>query len=58
MRTTGWRPGALIGLVIDGVEVDDIGTTAKTLPEFPELWVALLNGPAAVSAAPINWLAL
>jgi len=50
--------GALIGLVIDGVEVDDIGTTAKTLPEFPELWVELLNGPAAVSAAPINWLAL
>ncbi len=50
--------GALLGLVVDGVEVDDIGTTAKTLPEFPELWAEMLRGPAAVSAAPINWLAL
>ncbi len=50
--------GALIGLVVDGVEVDDIGTTAKTLPEFPELWAEMLRGPAAVSAAPVNWLAL
>lgn len=24
--------GAIIGLVVDGVEVDDVGTTAKTLP--------------------------
>ena len=31
MATTG----ALIGLAVEGVEVDDIGTTAKTLPEFP-----------------------
>ncbi len=30
--------GALVGLVVEGVEVDDIGTTAKTLPQFPELW--------------------
>ena len=50
--------GALIGLAVDGVEVDDIGTTAKTLPEFPELWAEMLRGPAAVSAAPVNWLAL
>jgi 3-phosphoshikimate 1-carboxyvinyltransferase len=39
MATTG----ALLGLVIDGVVVDDIGTTAKTLPEFPELWKAMLG---------------
>lgn len=50
--------GALIGLAVEGVEVDDIGSTAKTLPEFPELWSELLHGPAATSAAPINWLAL
>ncbi|MEP6843345.1 MAG: 3-phosphoshikimate 1-carboxyvinyltransferase, partial [Pseudolysinimonas sp.] len=50
--------GALIGLVVSGVEVDDIGSTAKTLPEFPELWDELLRGPAAASVAPINWLAL
>jgi len=37
--------GALIGLAIPGVEVEDIGTTAKTLPQFPELWHALLAAP-------------
>jgi 3-phosphoshikimate 1-carboxyvinyltransferase len=30
--------GALLGLVVPGVIVDDIATTAKTLPEFPALW--------------------
>jgi len=50
--------GALLGLVVDGVDVDDIGSTAKTLPEFPELWEQLLHGPAAARVEPINWLAL
>ena len=45
MATTG----ALIGLAIDGVEVDDIATTSKTLPEFPELWAAMLRGPSATT---------
>lgn len=40
MATTG----ALIGLRIPGVLVDDIGSTAKTMPEFPELWNAMLGG--------------
>ncbi len=35
--------GALVGLRVDGVEVDDIGTTAKTMPEFPELWDRMLG---------------
>ena len=30
--------GAIIGLVIPGVEIDDIDTTAKTLPQFAALW--------------------
>uniref|UniRef100_A0A942T0P5 3-phosphoshikimate 1-carboxyvinyltransferase n=1 Tax=Neobacillus citreus TaxID=2833578 RepID=A0A942T0P5_9BACI len=34
--------GAIVGLVVDGVAVDDIGSTAKTLPQFPELWAALV----------------
>lgn len=38
MATTG----ALIGLAVDGVGVDDIGTTGKTLPTFPALWRAML----------------
>lgn len=33
--------GAIIGLAVDGVEVENIGTTAKTMPEFPELWIAM-----------------
>jgi 3-phosphoshikimate 1-carboxyvinyltransferase len=35
--------GALIGLAVDGVVVDDIGQTAKTLPEFVQLWRAMLE---------------
>ncbi|HEY2644264.1 MAG TPA: 3-phosphoshikimate 1-carboxyvinyltransferase [Galbitalea sp.] len=30
--------GAIIGLVVPGIEIDDIQTTAKTLPQFAELW--------------------
>jgi 3-phosphoshikimate 1-carboxyvinyltransferase len=30
--------GAIVGLRVGGVEVDDIGATSKTLPEFPRLW--------------------
>ncbi|GEK78829.1 3-phosphoshikimate 1-carboxyvinyltransferase [Agrococcus baldri] len=36
--------GAVLGLRVPGVEVDDIGATAKTIPEFPELWAAMLEG--------------
>jgi 3-phosphoshikimate 1-carboxyvinyltransferase len=41
MATTG----ALIGLAVDGVGIDDIEVTAKTLPEFPRLWADMLGGP-------------
>ena len=33
--------GAVLGLLVDGVLIENIGTTAKTLPEFPELWTGL-----------------
>ena len=36
--------GAIIGLAVPGVEIENIGTTAKTLPQFPELWHGLLAG--------------
>jgi len=39
--------GAVIGLRVPGIEIDDIGTTAKTLPEFPQLWLGMLQGPSA-----------
>jgi 3-phosphoshikimate 1-carboxyvinyltransferase len=35
--------GALIGLRVPGVRVENIGTTAKTLPEFTQLWERLLS---------------
>jgi 3-phosphoshikimate 1-carboxyvinyltransferase len=35
--------GAIIGLVVPGVEVENIGTTSKTLPEFPELWKSIVE---------------
>jgi 3-phosphoshikimate 1-carboxyvinyltransferase len=35
--------GALIGLAVAGVEVENIGTTAKTLPQFAELWQTLVQ---------------
>jgi 3-phosphoshikimate 1-carboxyvinyltransferase len=35
--------GAIIGLRVAGVEVDDIATTAKTLPDFPQLWTDMLG---------------
>ncbi|MBO9578651.1 MAG: 3-phosphoshikimate 1-carboxyvinyltransferase [Microbacteriaceae bacterium] len=34
--------GALVGLAVPGVEIDDIGSTSKTLPEFVELWTRML----------------
>ncbi|MDO3639364.1 3-phosphoshikimate 1-carboxyvinyltransferase [Mycolicibacterium arseniciresistens] len=36
--------GAIVGLRTPGVEVEDIATTAKTLPEFPQLWADMLAG--------------
>ena len=35
--------GAVIGLVVDGVRVEDIGTTAKTLPNFDQMWSDMLS---------------
>jgi len=35
--------GALIGLRVPGVEVEDVATTAKTIPDFVGLWTAMLG---------------
>ena len=34
--------GAIIGLRVPGVQVQDVGTTAKTLPGFTDLWSGML----------------
>lgn len=36
--------GAIIGLAVTGVEVDDIETTSKTLPGFAGMWEAMIHG--------------
>jgi 3-phosphoshikimate 1-carboxyvinyltransferase len=34
--------GAIVGLSLDGVVVENIATTEKTLPGFPGLWTTML----------------
>lgn len=41
--------GALLGLAIDGVRVENIATTAKTMPDFPALWEQMA-GTANISS--------
>lgn len=43
MATTG----ALLGLAVDGIVVDDLTVTGKTLPQFRDLWERMLRGEAA-----------
>ena len=38
--------GAIIGLVVPGMSVDDIGSTTKTIPDFPGMWTTMLGGDA------------
>jgi 3-phosphoshikimate 1-carboxyvinyltransferase len=34
--------GAILGLAVEGIQVQDIATTAKTMPDFPRLWADML----------------
>lgn len=34
---------AVLGLLVDGLEIENIATTAKTLPEFPQMWSELVS---------------
>jgi 3-phosphoshikimate 1-carboxyvinyltransferase len=43
--------GAVVGLRVPGVEVDDIATTGKTLPDFPAMWDTLLRRHGAAVLA-------
>ncbi len=36
--------GAIIGLRVGGIEVENIETTKKTLPDFPKAWANMLSG--------------
>ncbi|MFJ9564207.1 3-phosphoshikimate 1-carboxyvinyltransferase [Streptomyces fuscichromogenes] len=39
--------GAIIGLAVDGVQIENVATTAKTLPDFPDLWTGMLGSDGA-----------
>ncbi len=61
MATTG----ALIGLRVPGVEVEDIASTSKTLPQFSELWHRMLGfedtgmpGSHSHASSPIGGIAV
>ncbi len=52
LHAGGWRAyadhrmataGAIVGLLVPGVEVDDIGCTSKTMPDFADSWAAMLG---------------
>ncbi|OBF84464.1 3-phosphoshikimate 1-carboxyvinyltransferase [Mycobacterium sp. 852002-51163_SCH5372311] len=52
LRPGAWRAyadhrmamaGAIVGLRVAGVEVDDIAATTKTLPQFPRLWAEMVT---------------
>ncbi|MDH6123311.1 3-phosphoshikimate 1-carboxyvinyltransferase [Kitasatospora sp. GP82] len=34
---------AVLGLAVEGVRVENVATTAKTLPDFPQMWADLLG---------------
>lgn len=38
------QAGALLGLVVSGVMIDDIACTSKTMPSFPAAWQSLATG--------------
>ncbi|HEX2901972.1 MAG TPA: 3-phosphoshikimate 1-carboxyvinyltransferase [Jatrophihabitans sp.] len=40
------QAGAVLGLAVPGIEIDDIGCTSKTLADFPDLWAQLLEQSA------------
>ncbi len=40
------QAGALLGLAVRGLEIDDIACTSKTLADFPGLWNAMLEQSA------------
>lgn len=42
--------GAVIALVVDGIQVENVETTAKTLPQFPVMWQELVSGSSTDTA--------
>jgi 3-phosphoshikimate 1-carboxyvinyltransferase len=43
------QAGALLGLVVPEIVLDDIGCTSKTMPEFEYLWTKMINDSVQAS---------
>ncbi|MFE2877267.1 3-phosphoshikimate 1-carboxyvinyltransferase [Streptomyces roseus] len=43
--------GAVIGLAVEGVLIENVATTAKTLPDFPKMWADMLGLATRVAGA-------
>ena len=44
------QAGALLGLVVPEIVLDDIGCTGKTMPEFEHLWTTMIDDSVEASA--------
>ncbi|MDX3095940.1 3-phosphoshikimate 1-carboxyvinyltransferase [Streptomyces sp. ME19-03-3] len=44
--------GAVLGLAVDGVRIENVATTGKTLPDFPQMWTDMLGAAPAAPASP------
>jgi 3-phosphoshikimate 1-carboxyvinyltransferase len=44
------QAGALLGLLVPEIVLDDIGCTSKTMPEFEQLWTTMINDSVEESA--------
>ena len=42
--------GAMLGLVVSGIQVENIETTRKTLPDFPGAWQEMLDSKSLLSS--------
>ncbi|RNF94862.1 3-phosphoshikimate 1-carboxyvinyltransferase [Streptomyces botrytidirepellens] len=40
---------AVLGLTVEGVQIENVATTAKTLPDFPGLWTGMLDAATATA---------
>jgi len=38
---------AILGLAIPGLQIRDVATTSKTMPDFPQMWRDMLGAAAA-----------
>jgi 3-phosphoshikimate 1-carboxyvinyltransferase len=48
------QAGALLGLLVPEIVLDDIGCTDKTMPEFEQLWTQMINDSVQESGEAIS----